>query len=445
MESLIRSKLEGAEITPSPGAWRRVRRQLRWRQFLRFDPGRFNAYYLGGLLVAGAILGSLMLTDDPAGKLTGTAPGPVENLLEAPAGTGNGSPAGMDAGEEPGTGIQSMDSAALQDAGDQGPLSPAVKQRKITANEEGKEAEGTAKEPGVIQRESEEKPLLQQTLVTYFTPSTESGCAPLTVQFHNASVNATSFSWSLGTGETTSEASPRHQYTEPGRYSVTLTAEGNGGQRSVHCQVIEVYPAPVAGFEITEGLEGPDGIRSLDLMNYSTGAYSYRWDLVGGKAQGSAGWSSSEFQSTLEASSIPPGARSVRLVAINDHGCTDTSLVEIPSVSGGAGKTLQFASAFSPSSIGPTGGSYSPHDKRTDLFHPVFSEVPGEYHLQIFSRMGEPVFETRDIYQGWDGYYQQERTAGGVYLWIVEGTWEDGSPFNLKGDVTLIWDDQRWP
>ena len=54
-----------------------------------------------------------------------------------------------------------------------------------------------------------------------------------------------------------------------------------------------------------------------------------------------------------------------------------------------------------------------PHEKRTDVFHPVFIEEPMEYHLRIYTRRGELVFETRDIYKGWDGYFHQERSAGG--------------------------------
>ena len=53
------------------------------------------------------------------------------------------------------------------------------------------------------------------------------------------------------------------------------------------------------------------------------------------------------------------------------------------------------------------------------------------------------MFQTGDIYQGWDGYYMQERSAAGVYVWMAEGTWPGGEEFRMQGDVTLIWSDQR--
>ena len=93
--------------------------------------------------------------------------------------------------------------------------------------------------------------------------------------------------------------------------------------------------------------------------------------------------------------------------------------------------------------MGPIGGSFSPHERRIDVFHPVFIEEPMEYHLLIYTRRGELVFETRDVYEGWDGYFHQERSAGCVYVWMVEGIWENGEEFKLQGDVTLIWNDQR--
>ena len=127
---------------------------------------------------------------------------------------------------------------------------------------------------------------------------------------------------------------------------------------------------------------------------------------------------------------------------MNEYGCSDTAVSRIPSVSGTDRPWLRFPTAFSPSMTGPTGGSYNPNERRIDIFHPIISEEPAEYHLQIFSRLGELVYETHEIYRGWDGYHLQQRSAGGVYLWIAEGSWKDGSSFNMKGDVTLIWDDR---
>ncbi len=102
---------------------------------------------------------------------------------------------------------------------------------------------------------------------------------------------------------------------------------------------------------------------------------------------------------------------------------------------------IKFATAFSPNPTGPGDGRFRPGEKRIDLFHPVILEVPAEYNLKVYTKRGELVFETNDVYQGWDGYIQGERSAGGVYVWMLEGTWLNGETFTMKGDVTLIWQD----
>ena len=108
----------------------------------------------------------------------------------------------------------------------------------------------------------------QSTMVTYFTSSVPSGCAPLTVQFFNQSVNSTSGVWTFGTEKDPQSSDPLHVFSEPGQYSVTLTTENGMGQSSVFQQIIEVYPAPKAEFEIEEGFEGirwPRGFKPCEL------------------------------------------------------------------------------------------------------------------------------------------------------------------------------------
>ena len=64
-------------------------------------------------------------------------------------------------------------------------------------------------------------------------------------------------------------------------------------------------------------------------------------------------------------------------------------------------------------------------------------------HMRVFTRRGELVFETHEVYRGWDGYMHQEGAPGDVYVWMAEGKWKDGESFSLRGDVTLVWN-QYW-
>ncbi len=54
--------------------------------------------------------------------------------------------------------------------------------------------------------------------------ATESDNAPFTVQFFDMSVNATSWLWNFGDGQTSTLQDPEHTYTQTGTYTVTLTS-----------------------------------------------------------------------------------------------------------------------------------------------------------------------------------------------------------------------------
>jgi hypothetical protein len=60
LRALFRHKLENAEIIPSPAVSVQLMRRLRRREFLHFNPARFNIWYAGGIVVAGAALAFIL-------------------------------------------------------------------------------------------------------------------------------------------------------------------------------------------------------------------------------------------------------------------------------------------------------------------------------------------------------------------------------------------------
>jgi PKD repeat protein len=62
-----------------------------------------------------------------------------------------------------------------------------------------------------------------------FTVSKDTSVVDEELQFTNTSTNATSFAWSFGDGNTSSEPSPKHTYTTSNVFVVTLSATGAGG------------------------------------------------------------------------------------------------------------------------------------------------------------------------------------------------------------------------
>ena len=128
------------------------------------------------------------------------------------------------------------------------------------------------------------------------------------------------------------------------------------------------------------------------------------------------------------------------MIAISDHGCSDTIEKPLPTADWELKTDLKFPTAFAPSPAGPSGGYYNLNEVNNIIFHPKYSEEPVEYYLKIYNRSGELIFESTDIQIGWDGYYFQQASASGVYIWTATGKWKDGTPFEYSGDVTLIWE-----
>ena len=256
--------------------------------------------------------------------------------------------------------------------------------------------------------------------MAYFTPSVTEGCAPLTVEFTNLSINAKEYVWNLGANQpVTRNPHPATVYTEPGTYTVSLVAKDAQGLARSHTEQIVVHPKPTAAFEIDAG----------EVYNYSMGAVEYAWLLSSNRKQ----VISDAFQVDLD--QLPARGDSLMLIATNIFGCRDTVLQAIPAP---GSPELQFPTAFSPNPDGSTGGYYNPNEPGNQVFYPRYSEAPIQYSLKIFNKAGELIFETNDIGTGWDGYHKESPVPGGVYIYQCTGTWKSGKPFIYRGDVTIL-------
>jgi gliding motility-associated-like protein len=82
---------------------------------------------------------------------------------------------------------------------------------------------------------------------------------------------------------------------------------------------------------------------------------------------------------------------------------------------------------------------FSPNnDLVNDLFKPVLSFTPKDYHLTISNISGNILFETNDFSEEWDGSYKGNTEPEGVYLWYLKVTTPSGKGISQKGTVTII-------
>ncbi|PKP52388.1 MAG: hypothetical protein CVT92_09110 [Bacteroidetes bacterium HGW-Bacteroidetes-1] len=123
----------------------------------------------------------------------------------------------------------------------------------------------------------EKRPVLEityaigQTLKASFLYEVEVGA----VDFINQSINAESWFWDFGDGNTSSEENPSHIYSESGTYKVCLKAS-NGEAMDEYCEDIEICFPPVAAFNHEmEGLE-------VSFQSISEETDTYFWDFGDG-------------------------------------------------------------------------------------------------------------------------------------------------------------------
>ncbi len=79
------------------------------------------------------------------------------------------------------------------------------------------------------------------------------------------------------------------------------------------------------------------------------------------------------------------------------------------------------------------------NDGKNDQFKVLTNYKLSDYHLAIYNRWGERIFETKDYTKGWDGKKSGILIDGGVFAWICEYKLP-GKPemVSVKGVISLI-------
>ncbi len=81
------------------------------------------------------------------------------------------------------------------------------------------------------------------------------------------------------------------------------------------------------------------------------------------------------------------------------------------------------------------------HDSLNDQFSPSIDCETTKYHLQIYNRWGERLFESYSYDHKWNGTYRNEHVPDGVYFWILiyaESVTGNNISQSLSGTVTVL-------
>jgi gliding motility-associated-like protein len=235
-----------------------------------------------------------------------------------------------------------------------------------------------------------------------FSAVEESGCAPFTTNFVDQTTPASAqLTWDFGNGDFSNQLNSVTQtFAGVGFYDVTLTSTSADGclNQLTKPQYIEVLADAIADFDFTPKELSTSGAY-VSTTNLSQNANSYLWSFGN---QGTSAEVSPKFTFTNAL-----GAQEIMLIATNAGGCSDT-IIKIVTISE---ELLYFIpNAFTPDL-----------DKHNQVFHPIFTTGydPQSYSFEIFNRWGQQVFQTNNAEEGWDGYFKDEESTEGAYMWVV--------------------------
>lgn len=257
-----------------------------------------------------------------------------------------------------------------------------------------------------------------------FEADTLQGCAPFEVKFTNLTVMpGISCYWQFGDGGTSASCgSVTHTYTGVGEFDVKLRVDVSAlcSGSSTYTKYIDVRKQPKANFSY---LPNPVNIENTEVKFTNLSNYSsvYEWTFGDDSAP------TTLIDPIHVYLDIPNMTYPVKLIAMNDIGCKDsiTRPVFIEDV-------IIF---YIPNIFTPDGDTFN------ETFKPIMTSGFDlfDYHLTIFNRWGEMVFESFDSAHGWDGSYGSKGIVkDGVYIWKLEfGDTNSDKRHIYDGHVTL--------
>jgi hypothetical protein len=258
-----------------------------------------------------------------------------------------------------------------------------------------------------------------------FITDQDEGCWPLQVTFTNYSVNVQDrdYYWDFGDGNSSGDQNPVHIFEDAGDYPVVLTVPGPDDTEGRFQKIIRVYEHPEAAFSVTPQIVYVPGdeVRFFDL---SVGAQAYKWHFGDGETSEEA-HPVHEYQGS--------GIYDVKLHVTNEFGCVDSVTIEgaVQAIENGF---VKFPNAFKPR---PDGSASDQSSETNSIFKPVSRDVD-TYHLQIYNRWGQLIYESYNIDEGWNGLYKGQLAPQAVYVWKVKGTFASGHEFHDAGSVLLL-------
>ncbi len=253
------------------------------------------------------------------------------------------------------------------------------------------------------------------------------GCPPLDVSFQALpldSVDALTYLWSFNQGNGYQPAADQLMntfYTPDHEFNISSIAKSsvtNCVDTAWLDRVVRVFPKPTASFR-ADTTEVSIVRPNFEFENRSENAQNYYWDF------GDSLGYSTDFAPAYSFNEM--GWFDVELIAENEFLCTDTAYQEV---------LVAFDRIFPPNAFSPN----SSNTLNQQFLLAPKGILEAGYHLQIFNRWGERIFEVQNVFEGWDGKTKSGQNAPtGVYIWLVDYQDFINRIHQQGGTVTLVY------
>jgi gliding motility-associated-like protein len=222
--------------------------------------------------------------------------------------------------------------------------------------------------------------------------------------------NIADWKWDFDNGSTASGHIASHSFSNPGTYDVSLVIVDQIGCSDTTVHSLRIFPDP-------------------DLSSLHDTILPYNSDICldAGNPGATYQWSTGEYSRVIEINEI---TNEMKLgVEVNKNGCISEKEITIEVIPPPL-PALYIPNAFTPNGDG-LNDYFLAEGKNIDTFS-----------VKIFNRWGELIFESDNIYRGWNGKTNGKTAPQGTYVYIIQYRGYEisgnSSVINKKGTLQLI-------
>jgi gliding motility-associated-like protein len=255
-----------------------------------------------------------------------------------------------------------------------------------------------------------------------FVADTLSGCNPLLVNLSTiGAVQGAVYTWYWGGTQIGQGSNFAYTFDASGYHDITLEYNLLGCiETTTYNDYIYMESNPEASFAALPGAL-TESTMPIQFVNNSAGALTYLWDFDDNTT-------STEENPNHMYEGVSEDLL-VTLTAYTSLGCSDEYQLNIPVIS----EPIYYV----PNTFTPD------EDEHNQNWQAIFTTGfdPHAFHLAVFNRWGEVIWETQDATQAWDGTYGPDgvKVPSGMYTWKLQfETKENDYRKIVTGSVNLI-------